>query len=70
MSKVASELKSFGSFLRDCRAEMGKVTWPNRKELVGSTWVVATLILLLSFFVFFSDRILTWLVSALVSLGA
>ena len=27
-------------FLREVRAELGKVTWPTRQELIGSTGVV------------------------------
>ncbi len=59
MSKLQDELKSFGNFLRECRVEIGKITWPNRKELVGSTWVVGGLLLTVALFVFFCDRILT-----------
>ena len=70
MSKIADELKSFGNFLRECRAEMGKITWPPRKQLVESTWVVAALILALSVFVLVCDRVLVWVVSHLTSLGA
>ncbi len=67
MSKIADELKSFGNFLRECRAEMGKITWPPRKQLVESTWVVGALILMLSVFVFVCDRVLRWAVDQLGS---
>lgn len=70
MSKIADELKSFGNFLRECRAEMGKITWPPRKQLVESTWVVAALILALSLFVLVCDRALAWAVTLLTRLGA
>ena len=70
MSKIADELKSFGNFLRECRAEMGKITWPPRRQLVESTWVVAALILALSVFVLVCDRALAWVVTHLTSLGA
>lgn len=64
MSKIADEFKSFGNFLRECRAEVGKITWPPRKQLVESTWVVAALILALSLFVLVCDRVLGWAVKA------
>ena len=67
MSKIADELKSFGNFLRECRAEMGKITWPPRRQLVESTWVVGALILMLSVFVFVCDRVLRWAVDQLGS---
>ena len=70
MSKIADELKSFGNFLRECRAEMGKITWPPRKQLVESTWVVGALILALSLFVLVCDRVLVKAVTFLTRLGA
>jgi preprotein translocase subunit SecE len=34
------EKRGLGKFLRDVRVEMGKVTWPTRKDLAQSTLVV------------------------------
>ena len=65
MSKAAESVKAFGNFLRECNAEIRKISWPNRQQLVGSVWVVGSLILLLSFYVFLCDTVLgrtmTWL---------
>lgn len=69
MSKVADNLKSFGNFLRECRVETGRISWPSRRELVGSVWVVAGLIFLLSAFVFLCDKVLAEVLQALMSLG-
>ena len=67
MSKAAESVKAFGNFLRECNAEIRKISWPGRRELMGSVWVVAGLIFLLSAFVFLCDFVLgrgmTWLVS-------
>jgi preprotein translocase subunit SecE len=35
-----AERRGFTKFLRDVRVEMGKVTWPTRKDLAQSTLVV------------------------------
>jgi preprotein translocase subunit SecE len=35
-----AEKKGFMKFMRDVRIEMGKVTWPTRKDLLQSTIVV------------------------------
>jgi len=35
-----ADKKGFMKFLRDVRVEMGKVTWPTRKDLAQSTLVV------------------------------
>ena len=37
-------MKSVGLFLKEVRAELGKVTWPSFNELVGSTIVVLILV--------------------------
>jgi len=37
-------------FLSDAKAELRKVTWPNRKELLSTTAIVIVLVLIISFF--------------------
>ncbi|MBI3079875.1 MAG: preprotein translocase subunit SecE [candidate division NC10 bacterium] len=37
-------------YLREVRTEMGKVTWPQKKEIIGSTLVVIVSVFLISFF--------------------
>jgi preprotein translocase subunit SecE len=37
-------------FLREVKVELKKVTWPTRKQTVGSTVVVLVLVLIISFF--------------------
>ncbi len=69
MSKVADAVKSFGEFLRECGAEIRKISWPNRQQLVGSVWVVGSLILLLSLYVFLCDTVLGRTMTWLVKLG-
>ena len=55
---MTSGIKAFGRFLSDCKTEFRKITWPRRKELVESTWVVAAFIGLMGVFLFLSDWIL------------
>ena len=45
-------------FVREVRVEMKKVTWPQRKEIIGSTAVVIMASFLVSFFLGFVDLIL------------
>jgi len=68
MNKIGDNAKALGGFLKDCRTEFGKITWPKRKELIESTWVVAAVILLLSLFVFVCDQVLTELLK--LAMGA
>ena len=69
MSKAAESVKAFGNFLRECSAEIRKISWPNRQQLVGSVWVVGSLILLLSLYVFVCDTVLGRTMTWLVGLG-
>jgi len=42
-------------FLREVKIELKKVTWPTRKQTIGSTVVVIALVLLISLFLGFVD---------------
>ena len=63
--EVSTKGKVIG-FLHDVRAEFGKISWPNRKELIASTWLVAVVILLMSAIIFFYDQILFGLLSLVI----
>lgn len=39
------------SFLKEARAELGKVTWPTRKELMESTVLVIVSVIAVSIFI-------------------
>ncbi len=51
-------IKKMSHFFSDVQFEMKKVSWPTWDELKGSTFVVISLSLLVSVFLFFIDRIL------------
>lgn len=48
-------LNKVKNFISEVRAEMGKVTWSTREELVGSTSVVLMAMLILSTFIGVAD---------------
>jgi preprotein translocase subunit SecE len=50
-------------FLREVRVELRKVTWPSRKQTIGSTVVVIVLVLMISIFLGVVDEVLSRLVS-------
>ena len=39
------------NFIREVRTEMGKVTWPTREELRGSTIVVIVAVIIMAVFI-------------------
>jgi len=53
-------------FLREVRVEMKKVTWPQKKEIIGSTAVVIVASVLVSFFLGFVDLILQRLLGVIL----
>ena len=53
-------------FVREVRVEMKKVTWPQRKEIIGSTAVVILASFLVSFFLGAVDLILQKLLGFIV----
>ena len=53
-------------FLREVRVEMKKVTWPQRKEIMGSTAVVILASFIVAFFLGFVDLILQKLLGLII----
>lgn len=49
-------------FLREVRVELKKVTWPSRRQTVGSTAVVLVLVIIVSFFLGIVDFALSSLI--------
>ncbi len=56
-------------FLREVRAEIGKVTWPSRKETMITTGLVFALSGLAAVFFFIADQVIGVGVRALFGVG-
>jgi preprotein translocase subunit SecE len=54
-------------FIREVRAELKRVTWPTRKETVGSTSVVLVLVLIVAAFLMIVDLVLQTLMRGILS---
>lgn len=52
-------------YVQDVRQEMGKVSWPTRRELLDSTIVVIVAVLIVAAFIGVIDRILNFVVGQL-----
>jgi preprotein translocase subunit SecE len=59
--------RRFGSFLREVRSEIKKVTWPSRNEVYNTTIVVIFATLFFGFYLFFMDVIFSWVISQIKS---
>ena len=50
--------RKISKFLQDVKTEMAKVSWPTKEELKGTTMVVIVVTLILTLFIFVTDKIL------------
>jgi preprotein translocase subunit SecE len=53
-------------YVKDVRAEMAKVSWPNRQEVTGATVLVVVLSIVFSAFIFVCDKVLYFIVGLLL----
>ena len=53
-------------FFEDVKTEMSKVAWPNRDELVNSTFIVAVISILFTAFIFLADIVISKIVQFLL----
>ena len=45
-------------FVTEVKAELGKVTWPTRKETLSTTWVVVAIVVVISVYLGACDVVL------------
>ena len=59
-------MESVITFLREVRAELGKVSWPSRRQMVLYTAVVLGLCLAFALYLGGIDALATWLVGKFI----
>ncbi|EKE10495.1 MAG: hypothetical protein ACD_16C00023G0002 [uncultured bacterium] len=57
-------------FIRQVRQEASKVTWPTRKETIITTILVFLMVFICATFFLVVDRVLAWVVSLVLGMGA
>ncbi len=57
--------KQFREFLTDVKKETGKVTWPGKDEVVGTTVVVLVYTVIVGVFLFAVDTLVTPVINKL-----
>lgn len=55
------------NFFEEVKIELGKVTWPTRKETIGTTWVVIVIVLLISLYLGACDVVLNKLMRLILA---
>jgi len=74
MAKTAGASKPnvfqrMGKYFTDVRAEMRRVVWPSRTEVINSSVVVIVTLLFFTLFTFVTDQIVLVIVNAIAGLG-
>lgn len=67
--KMKNLINKVIQFLKDVRFELGKVTWPSRRELLGSTVIVMIMSVIVSIFIGVVDLGFSNLVSFIFGRG-
>jgi preprotein translocase subunit SecE len=62
---LSQKWAGFREFMTDVKKESGKVTWPGRDEVVGTTAVVLVYTAIIGLFLFLVDAAVTPLVNKL-----
>jgi len=67
MNKVGSFIGKISSFINEVRAELKKISWPGRDELVGSTIIVCILVVIFAIILGSMDGIFNYGIKFLIS---
>ena len=57
LQKIKDFFRNIVEFLRDTRKELNNVSWPNRRELTGTTLVVIVAVFFFGFFLWGVDLV-------------
>ena len=60
-------LTNVKNFFEEVKIELGKVTWPTRKETIATTWVVVAIIVIISLYLGACDVILAKLMRLILA---
>jgi len=55
-----------GGFFSEAKQELGKVNWPSRQEVMGSTVLVIVVTLIVAAFIFVIDMVLSFLIRFII----
>lgn len=68
MSSLTERTAAVRGFLGDVRAEVGKVTWPTRNEVRGTTIIVLITVFFFGFYLYGLDVVMSYISSFVTSL--
>lgn len=56
-------------YIRQVRSEMKKVAWPSRQETTVSMIAVFAMVFIASFFLYFADQVIAFLIRMIMGFG-
>ena len=65
----AAKLQSLGRYFENARAELGKVSWPTKKEMKATSFAVIALVIVMAVFLGIADLLLSKLMETILSIG-
>ena len=66
---AASKVRALGQYFEDAKSELGKVSWPTRKEVKATSIAVLILVVIMSIFLGIVDVLLAKIVEVILSIG-
>ena len=61
--KVSNTKNAIATYLRGVRTEWGKITWPERQQVVVETFFVVVIVFVFTIFIYGIDKIIEWLLT-------
>ncbi len=65
----SGKLASLKAYFGAARVELGKVSWPTRKEVKATAFAVAALVVIMSFFLGIVDLVFAWIIKSILAIG-
>ncbi|MDA3926566.1 MAG: preprotein translocase subunit SecE [Kiritimatiellae bacterium] len=67
MSDIKSTVQRLGSYLGEVGVEFKKVSWPDKQELVDSTYVVIAFIVILAVTTLCCDKVIQFVLQLIIA---
>ena len=62
-NKTANIKNAVISYFKGVRVEWGKITWPEKNQVVVETFFVVAIVFVFTVFIYFVDKIFEWILS-------
>ena len=64
-----SKIQALTTYFEDSKVELGKVSWPTRKEVKTTSLAVLAMVIAMSIFLGIADLILSKIMASILSIG-